>query len=145
MSGWMNTPLTDITSKKTITAGELAQSGRMVIIHTFALWCPACTAQLGETTRLQYDFPGEYIMLAIDVDPRDSEEKVLEHAQTYAFEGFFCLAPASLSREMIRDLGTGVTLSLPQTIIIKNGHIQYLGSGIFREPDLREKLSSGEN
>ncbi len=139
---WMTTPLTDISSKKTITINDLALSGKTVIIHTFALWCPSCTIQLGETTRLQYDYPGQYTMLAIDIDPHDSEEKVLEHVQTYAFDGSFCLAPASLSREMVRDLGSGVTLSLPQTIIIRNGQVELLGGGIIPESDLHERLSS---
>lgn len=134
---WFTTPMTDIQSKKTLTIYELISAGKPVIIHTFAVWCPACTIQLGETTRLLYDYPGEYTMIAIDADPHEAEETVSEHILINAFEGYFVSAPVSVSREMIRDLGTGVTLSLPQTIIISGGRVRTLGSGVFRESELR--------
>jgi hypothetical protein len=139
---WFGTPMVDLQSKKPITINELALSGKTVIIHTFAVWCPSCTNQLGETTRLQYDYPDKYSMIAIDIDPNEDESMVLEHILSYAFKGNFVKSPVSVSRSMIRDLGTGVTLALPQTIIINDGVIRNLGSGIITESEIRNITSN---
>lgn len=77
---WTTTPMTEVTTGNMITVLDLIKKGKPVIIHTFAVWCPACTNQLKETTKLVRNNPDNYTVLAIDIDPNENSATVLNSA-----------------------------------------------------------------
>jgi thiol-disulfide isomerase/thioredoxin len=138
---WISVPMTEVNTGKTITIADLLITGKPIIIHTFAVWCPSCTIQLQESTRLVSDNPDTYIVLAMDIDPKEKAVIVKNHVQKNKFSEYFVNAPLEVSRDIVKTLGTGTALSLPQTIIITNGTVTLLGDGVFREANLKETIT----
>lgn len=138
----MDIPMTDLISGRSITLTDIILEKKPVIIHTFAVWCPACSAQLRETTRLTYDYPGRYTVLAIDIDPREEESLIRNHILTNAFSGIVVRAPEQISRDLLQNLGYGISLTLPQTIILCNGTTTILGDTLYDETRLRDTIST---
>ena len=133
--------MTEVTTGNMITVLDLIKKGKPVIIHTFAVWCPACTNQLKETTKLVRNNPDNYTVLAIDIDPNENSATVLNHVRKNSFAGNFVSAPASVSRDLVKSLGTGNSLTLPQTIVVVNNTATHLGDGVFNEGRLKDIIS----
>jgi thiol-disulfide isomerase/thioredoxin len=139
-SSWMTVPVTDaITGKKT-SITELISQGRPVIIHTFAVWCPACSMQLRETAKLVQNNPGAYSVLGIDIDPRENTDMVKRHVEKNRFVGVYVAAPQDMTRSLIQTLGTQIVASLPQTMVVCNKSVTYIGDGVFPEAELKTIL-----
>lgn len=138
----MDIPMTDLIRGRTVTLTDLILEKKPVIIHTFAVWCPACSAQLRETTRLTYDYPGRYTVLAIDIDPREEESLITNHILTNGFDGIFVRAPEQISRDLLQNLGNGISLTLPQTIILCNGTTTILRDTLYDDNSLRNTIST---
>ncbi len=139
---WLSEPMTDITGGDEIRISDLMTEGKPIIIHTFAVWCPACTIQLRETSRLVRENPDSYIMIGMDIDPNEDALTVKNHIQRNGFSGYFVNAPARVSRDIVQTLGTGTALTLPQTIIICHGEVILLGDGVYGEKELSERVSA---
>lgn len=138
---WMTIPITDAVTGKQTSVIELAEQGKPVIIHTFAVWCPACSMQLHETAKLLQEKPGAYTVLGIDIDPREDTAMVKDHVEKNHFVGKYTAAPIDLTRSLIRTVGQQVVQTLPQTIIVCNKTVTYIGDGVFPEAKLRSILS----
>ena len=138
----MDIPMTDLIRGRSLTLKDLILEKKPVIIHTFAVWCPACSAQLRETTRLTYDYPGRYTVLAIDIDPREEESLIKNHILTNGFNGIVVRAPEQISRDLLQNLGNGISLTLPQTIILCNGTPTILGDTLYDESSLCNTISN---
>lgn len=140
-TSWMNIPITDAISGKKTSIVELASQGKPVIIHTFAVWCPACSMQLRETTRMAQENPDTFVILGVDIDPRENSAMVKNHVEKNKFTGTFIAAPPEMTRSLIKTVGDQIVRSLPQTIIICNKSVTYVGDGVFPEQKLRKILS----
>lgn len=138
---WISVPMIEVNTEKSLSVADLLITGKPIIIHTFAVWCPSCTIQLQESTQLVSDNPDTYIVLAMDIDPKENSAIVKNHIKKNNFSGYFVNAPLEVSRDIIKTLGTGTALSLPQTIIITNGTVTLLGDGVFREAKLKETIT----
>jgi len=138
---WLTIPITDVITGRQTTISDLASQGKPVIVHTFAVWCPACSMQLRETKKLNLNNPGEFIILGVDIDPRENTAQVKNHIEKNKFEGIYVTAPEDFTRSLINTVGTQVVQSLPQTIIIRNQSVTYIGDGVFPESKLKIILS----
>ncbi len=138
---WMTVPITDVMTGKQTTITELAEEGKPVIIHSFAVWCPACSIQLRETAKLLKENPGAYTVLGIDLDSRENTEMIKKHVEKNQFTGMYIAAPTELTKGLIQTVGPRVVQSLPQTLIICNKKITYVGDGAFPEAKLKSILS----
>jgi hypothetical protein len=137
---WMTTPITDVESGKDTTIAELQAQGKPIIMHLFAVWCPACSTQLRESTRLIQNNPGSYILLPIDIDPRENADLVRKHIKKNNFEGTFIIAPQDFTRSLANTIGGQIGRSFPQTVIIYNQSVTYIGDGAFSEERLKTIL-----
>lgn len=147
-SAWMTLSITDAVTGKKISLIELAAAGRPIIIHTFAVWCPACSMQLRETAKLVQNNPGTYEIVGIDIDPRETTEMVKKHVEKNDFVGMYGVAPTDMTRSLVKTFGTRIVQSLPQTIVISNKSVAYIGDGVFVEGKLKtiiEELPSQRN
>lgn len=138
---WMTVPITDAITGETTTILDLASQNKTIIMHTFAVWCPACSMQLRETAKLVHDDPDSYIVLGVDIDPRENTDMIKNHAEKNKFTGIFIAAPPEMTRSLMNTVGNEIIRSLPQTIIICNKSATYIGDGVFQEQKLKGILS----
>ena len=141
-SSWMTIPLTDAVTGKQTTVLELAAFGKPVIIHSFAVWCPACSIQLRETAKLVQENPDAYTVLGIDLDSREDNAMIKDHVEKNHFVGMFAAAPIDFTRSLIKTVGQQVVQTLPQTVIVYNKKVTYVGDGAFPEDKLKSIISS---
>ena len=139
---WLTTPMTDAATGERFTIKDLAEQGKPVILHSFAAWCPGCSMQLLESTKLQAAYPDRYIVVALDVDPNDNAAKVKRHQESNKFKGIFTAAPADVTRSLINAYGPGFIQSIPQTVIICDKTATYLEDGVFKADNLKKALDS---
>lgn len=139
--GWTKVPMTDAVTGTQFTIDELARQGKPVVLHSFAVWCPACLIQIQETERLLSNAPDSLTIVGIDIDPNENENMVKKHVEKHQFTGYFAASPKELTRGLIGTFGTGFALELPQTIIVCNRTVNHIGSGLFREQTLKSALS----
>ena len=117
---------------------KLAEQGKPVLIHSFAVWCPGCSTQLLEATKLQTAYPDEYIVVALDIDPNENVDKVKRHQEKNNFKGIFTAAPTDVTRSLVSAYGPSIALSIPQTIIICGKTATYLEDGVFSADTLKK-------
>lgn len=141
-TSWITSFQTDISTGTKFRVFDLLEDGRPVIIHTFAVWCPACTIQLSESTHLIERNPDKYHLLALDIDPREYPELVKNHITRNTFSGKFAILSTEDTRSLIDTFGTRIIISLPQTVIICNNTAIYVGDGVYREEHLKEIIES---
>jgi len=137
---WITTSMTDVATGERFSIKDLAEQGKPVIIHSFAVWCPGCSMQLLESTKLQTAYPDKYIVVALDVDPNDNAAKVKRHQESNHFKGIFTAAPTDVTRSLISAYGPGFIQSIPQTIIICDRTATYLEDGVFSADVLKRAL-----
>jgi thiol-disulfide isomerase/thioredoxin len=122
--------MTDAITAETFTFEEYIKRGSPVVIHTFAIWCPACTMQLQESTAFLEEYPEKAHIIGIDVDEAESMQSIAQHVKKNAFAGTFAAAPNEVSQGLINTFGPTIILQMPQTIIIVGGDIFHLGPGV---------------
>jgi thiol-disulfide isomerase/thioredoxin len=138
---WTKVALTDAISGKQFTIDELAKQGKPVLLHTFAVWCPACLMQIQESERMYANSPNSMTIVGIDIDPNENQDMVKRHIEKNGFKGYFAASPKELTRGLVGSFGTGFALELPQTVIVCNRTVNHIGSGLFREQTLKSALS----
>lgn len=138
---WTKIPMTDAVTGEQFTIDELAKLGKPVLLHTFAVWCPACSMQLHESENMLTSSPDAFTLVGIDIDPNENQDMVKRHIENEKFTGHFAAAPKELTRGMVGTFGTGFALELPQTVIVCNYTVNHIGSGLFRAQILKSALS----
>lgn len=138
---WTKMPMTDVLTGEQFSIDQLSKLGKPVMIHSFAVWCPACSMQLRETERLLSADPDAFTIVGIDLDPNENQDMVKRHVEKNKFAGRFATAPKELTRGLVGTFGTGFALELPQTVVVCNRTVNKLGSGLFREATLKSALS----
>ncbi len=142
LDDWTTIMLTDVVTGRQFTIQDLVKEGKPVVIHTFAVWCPTCTIQLDESTKMQAHNPDAYTVLAIDIDPREDADAIRKHADKNGFTGLFAAAPADLSNDLIEVFGNRAVIKLPVTIVICNKKASYIGDGARYETTLKGILDN---
>lgn len=135
---WLSAPLTNVATKEQFTLKDLAAQGKPVIINSFAVWCPGCSMQLLESTKLLTEYPDDYIVVALDIDPNENADKVKRHQESNKFKGIFTTATTDVTRSLVAAYGPGFALEIPQTIIITGKTATYLEDGVFGADTLKE-------
>jgi len=138
---WTKVSMTDAVTGEQFSIDELAKLGKPVVLHTFAVWCPACSMQLRETERFLAAEPDAFTLVGIDLDPNENQDMVKRHLEKNNLPGRYASAPTELTRGLVETFGTGFALELPQTVIVCNRTVNHLGSGVFREQTLKSALS----
>lgn len=135
-NNWMTIPITDVVTGTETSIVDLASEGKPVIMHTFAVWCPACSMQLRETKKLNQDYPDRFIVIGVDIDPRENSAQVKNHIEKNEFVGMYVSVPPEFTRSLMNTVGDQIIRTLPQTVIICNKSVTYIGDGVFPEKKL---------
>jgi thiol-disulfide isomerase/thioredoxin len=137
---WTKVQMTDAVTGEQFSIDELAKQGKTIILHTFAVWCPACTMQFLETGQLLTADPDAFTIVGIDLDPNENQDMVKRHVEKNKFPGRYVSAPRELTQGIVGTFGPGYALELPQTTIVCSRTVNHLGSGLFREQTLKSAL-----
>jgi len=139
--GWTKIPMTDAVTGEQFTIDQLAKQGKPVLLHTFAVWCPACSMQLKESESMLAASPDSFTIVGIDLDPNENQNMVKQHIEKEKYAGHFAAAPKELTRGLVGTFGTSFALELPQTVIVCSRTVNHIGSGLFRTQTLKSALS----
>lgn len=127
---WMRLPMEDAINGGSFTFEDYTKTGSPVVLHIFAIWCSICTKQLQESTAFQEIYPDKAKIIGIDVDDTESSMAVAQHVKKNEFTGTFTAAPKEVSLGLVNTFGSLVVLQIPQTIVIVDNDIFYLGPGL---------------
>jgi thiol-disulfide isomerase/thioredoxin len=139
---WYSTDLTDAGTGETFQIEDF--KGKVVLVETFAQWCPTCLRQQKEFVRLHelLGMPDDLLTISLDVDPNENAEMLQGYLEKHSFDWRFAVAPA----ETIREIGSlyGQQFlnppSAPVLIIDREGEAHSLPFGVKSAEDLQEAL-----
>ncbi|MDR2855559.1 MAG: redoxin domain-containing protein [Methanomicrobiales archaeon] len=142
---WMKIPMEDAINGGSFTFEEYTKTGSPVVIHLFAIWCSICTLQLQASTAFQNEYPGKATIIGIDIDETESSRTIAQHIMKNGFTGTFTAAPKEVSMGLAATFGPLVLLQIPQTIVIVDKDIFYLGAGLRTTNGLSRVIDEIEN
>jgi thiol-disulfide isomerase/thioredoxin len=136
---WRDIMLVDTLTNQEYKISDF--SNEVVIIETFAVWCPTCRKQQQEIKKLQ-ESGDNSIHISLDVDPNEDFEKIKEHAQINEFDWIFSISPVSLTKGLIDEFGTTIVNApqAPTILICPNGEARLLKNGVKKANELTQEI-----
>lgn len=140
---WMSIELRDVASGETFTIGDFA--GRPVLVESFAVWCPTCTAQQREIGRLRQREGETTVHISLDTDPNEDEARIKEHLARTGFDWYYAVSPIELTRALIDDFGLTMVNApaSPMVLICADQSSRLLRTGVKSADDLLAEVASG--
>jgi cytochrome oxidase Cu insertion factor (SCO1/SenC/PrrC family) len=107
--------------------------GKVVVLETFAVWCPLCLEQQREIQKAESQLNSpDVISVSLDIDPNEDEARVQGHLDRNGFTWRFAVAPREMARALSDEFGFNVLNppSTPVIIIDRSGVSHLLPFGI---------------
>ena len=135
----LDTELKDIATGKNFRISDF--SDKPVLLESFAVWCPTCTAQQKVTKKFHDEVGDSVISISIDTDPNEDESRILEHIEKNGFNWYYAISPVELTRSLIDQFGIGIVNapSVPM-ILICGDKATMLDSGIKSVSELKKEV-----
>ena len=112
-------------------------SGKIVIVNSWAVWCPFCKKELGDFARLQEEFKNDIVVVAIDRQESLKIAKGFTDSDGITDDLIFLLDP---SDSFYRSIGG---FSMPETIFVnREGDIVIHKRGPMEFEEMKEKILS---
>ncbi len=138
---WRTITITDVNTNTPYTINDF--KGKPILIESFAVWCPKCTALQREVKKL-HETNKEVVSISLDTDPNEDADFVKSHAQKNGFDWRYSISPKEMTLSLIDEFGTGVVNapSTPVIIICPDGTTNYLSRGSKKVADLQEAIDA---
>ena len=139
---WFNASLVDVRTGETFSIADL--KGKIIVVETFAQWCPNCLKQQNAVLELQ-TLLGEredVVFIGLDIDANEDAASLQAYVDRHGFTWLYAVAPAEVARE-IGNLYGDQFLNPPSTpmfIIDTRGEVHLLPFGIKSAETLKEAL-----
>ena len=135
----LDTELKDIATGKNFRISDF--SDKPVLLESFAVWCPTCTAQQKVTKKFHEEVGDSVVSISIDTDPNEAESRVLEHIEKNGFNWYYAISPVELTKSLIDQFGVGIVNapSVPM-ILICGDKATMLDSGIKSVSELKKEV-----
>lgn len=142
-SDWKEVELKDVKTGDIFKISDF--EGKPILLESFAVWCPTCTAQQRETKKLHDEVGDSIITISLDTDPNEDEERILQHITRNNFKGFYAVAPPDMTRALIDEFGIGIVNapSVPMILICEDQSTRFLRGGIKTPEDLKAEIAQG--
>lgn len=118
--------------------------GKVVLVETFAQWCPTCLRQQMEIEKLQamMGMPDDLVTISLDVDPNEDAEMLKKYLEKHGFDWRFAIASPETAREIGNLYGQQFLNppSAPVFVIDRKGNVHPLPFGVKSAEDLQEAL-----
>ncbi len=140
-TNWMDITLTNINTNKQFT---ISQFNKPILLESFAVWCPKCTAQQKAIKELHEDVKDDVISISLNTDPNEDANLVKEHTQKNGFDWHYAISPKELTQSLIDEYGIGVVNapSVPIILICPNKQTYFLKSGIKSAATLKQEIKN---
>ena len=135
----LDTELKDIATGETFRISDF--SGKPVLLESFAVWCPTCTAQQKVTKKFHEEVGDSVISISIDTDPNEDKSRVLKHIEKNGFNWYYAISPVELTKSLIDQFGVGIVNapSVPM-LLICGDKATMLDSGIKSVSELKKEV-----
>jgi thiol-disulfide isomerase/thioredoxin len=137
---WRDVLLTDI---RTGNHFKISDFEKPILIESFAVWCPLCTEQQNQVKELHKRLGDSFISIALNTDPNEDKEKVLNHINEHNFNWYYAISPPELTTELINTFGISFVNapSAPMILICQNGSTTFLKRGVKSVDYLEQTIS----
>ena len=142
-AGWMDTELTDVITGETFRISDF--KGKIILLESFAVWCPTCLAQQKEMSKIM-EFEGEDIVhISLDTDPNEDAAKVKGHVERNNLNWYFAIAPKELTETLIDEFGLEIVSAprAPVVLICEDGSSRLLRGGLKSADDILGEVEKG--
>jgi thiol-disulfide isomerase/thioredoxin len=118
---WQRVELTDVRTGETFTLSDF--DDQVIIMEAMAVWCPLCDQQQIQIKSALSELGDGVIGVSLDVDPSETADIVVRHADDLDLPWRFVVAGRELSAMLQREFGPQVLTppSTPVLIIAPNG------------------------
>lgn len=140
---WRDIPLKDVRTGKTFKISDF--KGKPILLESFAVWCPTCTAQQRRTKELATSEGDKIIHISLDTDPNEDEEIIREHVETNGFNWYYAVSPIELTRALIDEFDVKIVNApgVPMILICEDQSTRFLKRGIKSPEDLLSEVNQG--
>lgn len=139
---WYSTAFTDAGTGETFRIEDF--KGKVVLVETFAQWCPTCLRQQKEFVRLHemLGMPDDLLTVSLDVDPNEDAAMLQGYLEKHGFDWRFAITSTETMREIGNLYGQQFLNppSAPVLIIDRKGEAHALPFGVKSAEDLQEAL-----
>ena len=112
-------------------------SGKIIVVNSWAVWCPFCKKELGDFARLQEEFKNDIVVIAIDRQESLKIAMEFTDSEGITHDLILLLDP---SDSFYRSIGG---FSMPETIFVdREGNIIIHKRGPMDFNEMKEKILS---
>jgi len=112
-------------------------TGKIMVINSWAVWCPFCKDELVDFSRLQDEYKDDVAVIAIDRAERLEKAKEFTDSVGITDKMIFLMDPKD---SFYRDIGG---FSMPETIFVdRDGNIIFHKRGPMELIEMEEKIES---
>ncbi len=142
-SSWMTIELTDVATGQVFRIADF--KGKPVLIESFAVWCPTCTAQQREIGRLKDRTAEAIVYISLDTDPNEDEDRVRQHIQRNGFDWYYVVSPIELTQALMDEFGLVIVNApmAPMILICEDQSTRLLRNGVKSADDLFAEVEAG--
>jgi hypothetical protein len=141
LEGWRTNTLTDVVTGEPFKVADF--DGQTILIESFAVWCPTCTAQQRQSKILK-EQSDEVVHISLDTDPNEDEQIVKDHVTQNGFDWLYAISPAENTKSLINEFGIGIVNapSVPMVLICPDGQTFLLDRGLKLADKLTEEINT---
>lgn len=138
---WRTAMLRDVVSGEEFSLDQFGN--KPVLVLTFTVSCPICTAQQREINALISSGKQDFTFIALDIDPYEDAGAVLSHVRQNRFLGYYTIAPVEVTASLVRDFGIDVATpaSAPAIVICPGGRASLFSGGLKNQERLKDALA----
>lgn len=138
---WRTIELKDVNSQEVFKISDF--SGEIVLLESFAVWCPTCTRQQKITKDFENQFPN-IITVSLDTDPNEDEARVLVHTRSNGFDWRYVVSPIDVTQSLVDEFGLSFVNapSVPMVIVCSDGRAGKLPNGLKDINELRAAVAA---
>jgi len=142
VTNWQHIDFADITTGQTFQIADF--SGKIVLLESFAVWCPTCTRQQQYIQEF-HSLAQDVVTISIDTDPNEDIETVQNHIESNNFKGIYAIAPREMTQGLIEEFGIGIVNapSVPIVLICDTGEVRLLARGLKTPEKLQQEIVKG--
>lgn len=140
---WKDMELKDVRTGEVFKVSDF--EGKTILIESFAVWCPTCLKQQKEVKILTETEDENVIHIALDTDPNEDEQVVLDHVESNDFNWYYAVSPVEYTQALIDDFGVTVVNapSAPMILVCEDQSTRFLRTGVKSADDLQNEIYIG--
>lgn len=140
---WMDIELKDVATGETFRISDF--KGSTVLVQSFAVWNTISKGQQDRIERLLSMDGINVTAVSIDIDLRETEERVKGHIEEHGYDWRYAVATPELKEALIDDYGNAIidVVGSPILLVCENQSTRLLKRGSKTETFLKQEIDKG--